>query len=545
MEQSQSLKPGSTLRQGGYRIEKILGQGGFGITYLAYDVSLDRYVAIKEFFPRDFCDRDADSSHVTLGTQSATDLVGKLRTKFLKEARNIARLDHPYIIRIHAAFEENDTAYYVMDYIEGISVSEMVKRYGAIPAPRALEYIEKIGKALDYVHSFRINHLDVKPANIMVRVSNDTPLLIDFGLSKQYDSHGSQTSATPLGISAGYAPPEQYNQNGITEFSPATDVYSLGATLYYMLSGKVPPESMTLIHEELDFPASIPEALRGPIGKAMMVSKMHRYNSVGAFIDDLLGNATNSSQGATTFAANRNVNPPVPPMPQTPPSPPVPPVPPVPPISEPPAEVPPVSEPIQKPIPKPQEESKKPSKPSHNKKESKQEDAPAPKKNNRIVLFSAIGAIVIIGIVVAAIVLSGGGDKAGDNKSQQEAKTDGQDAQEVVTVSNMDYDPELADLGVCKYTGEINAVRQPNGKGKAVWATGFAESYDGDWKDGKMDGECVYVLRNGDTFEGTFKDNFYSEGKYTIKSSGEYFIGTFKESQPDQGKWYDASGKEI
>lgn len=109
MQKSQTLKPGALLRNGTYRIERVLGQGGFGITYLATDLNLDRKVAVKEFFPKDYCDRNSDTSHVTLGTQSTGEFVDKLKAKILKEARNIAKFDNTGIIKIHAAFEENNT----------------------------------------------------------------------------------------------------------------------------------------------------------------------------------------------------------------------------------------------------------------------------------------------------------------------------------------------------------------------------------------------------------------------------------------------------
>ncbi|MCM1111333.1 MAG: hypothetical protein NC336_09000 [Clostridium sp.] len=113
-----NLSIGSTLQNGKYEIAKVLGQGGFGITYLAIHTFLDRKVAIKEFFPKDFCDRDETTSHVTLGTANTAELVSKLKAKFLKEAKNIARLNHPNIVSIQDIFEENNTAYYLMDYIE-------------------------------------------------------------------------------------------------------------------------------------------------------------------------------------------------------------------------------------------------------------------------------------------------------------------------------------------------------------------------------------------------------------------------------------------
>ena len=176
MTNTQGLSAGVLLHHGTYRIEAVLGQGGFGITYLATDMSLGRRVAVKEFFPKNYCDRDGSTSHVTFGTQGSKEFVDRLKAKFLKEARNIAKFDHPGIIKIHAAFEENNTAYYVMDYIEGRSLSEVVREDGSLSEEKALNYIRKVGAALEYIHAGRINHLDVKPANIMVRGSDDAPL---------------------------------------------------------------------------------------------------------------------------------------------------------------------------------------------------------------------------------------------------------------------------------------------------------------------------------------------------------------------------------
>lgn len=283
----QTLLSGALLNNGTFRIERVLGQGGFGITYLATDLNLQRYVAIKEFFPKDFCDRDETTSHVTLGTKNTAEFVNRLKAKFLKEARNIAKFDHPNIIRIYAAFEENNTAYYVMEYIEGESLSAMVKRSGPLPEKRALGYIEKVGEALEYVHARKINHLDVKPANIMVRMSDDTPILIDFGLSKQYDSEGNQTSTMPPGFSHGFAPMEQYNEGGVKGFSPQTDLYSLAATLYYILSGVVPLQATRRNDEELTFPDLIPQKLVAAISKAMSPGRKGRHETVGKFINDL------------------------------------------------------------------------------------------------------------------------------------------------------------------------------------------------------------------------------------------------------------------
>lgn len=282
-----SLKQGAFLRHDTYRIERILGQGGFGITYLATDLSLERYVAIKEFFPKDYCDRDESTSHITVGTSSNVELVSRLKAKFLKEARNIAKFDHPGIIKIHTAFEENNTAYYVMDYIEGRNLNEIVKSSGALSESKAVNYITQVGDALDYIHKHYVNHLDVKPANIMIRKSDDRPILIDFGLSKQYDSEGNQTSTTPTGISHGYAPLEQYRAGGVSEFSPQTDIYSLAATLFYLVSGKIPPQATDLIENEITYPSGFPNKIKPALSKAMSSARKNRFGDVSSFISAL------------------------------------------------------------------------------------------------------------------------------------------------------------------------------------------------------------------------------------------------------------------
>ena len=215
-----NILPANTTLQGGrYQIINTLGQGGFGITYLARQTGLDRKVAIKEFFMKDLCNRDETTSHISVGSSGCIEMVNRFKTKFLKEARNIARLNHQHIVRILDVFEENGTAYYVMEYAEGGSLAEKVKRCGALPESEAVRYILQVADALGYIHEQKMNHLDIKPANIMLNAKDDA-ILIDFGLSKQYDAEtGSQTSTTPVGISEGYAPMEQYKQRNKSEYT--------------------------------------------------------------------------------------------------------------------------------------------------------------------------------------------------------------------------------------------------------------------------------------------------------------------------------------
>ncbi len=175
----QTLQENTILQGGKYTIISILGQGGFGITYLGVQSGLDRKVAIKEFFIREMCERDDSTNHVTLGTEGSRETVDMYRQKFLKEARSIAQLNHPNIVRIIDVFEENGTAYYVMEYAEGGSLKDKVKEKGSLSEAVATRYIIQVAEALDYIHQRNMNHLDVKPGNIMLN-EKDEMLLIDF-----------------------------------------------------------------------------------------------------------------------------------------------------------------------------------------------------------------------------------------------------------------------------------------------------------------------------------------------------------------------------
>ena len=280
-----ALTSSFTLQGGKYQIIKTLGQGGFGITYEAEQVALHRRVAIKEFFMKDYCDRDSTTSHVTLGTsEGSKELVERFRSKFIREAQMIAGLDDPHIIKIHDIFEENGTAYYVMAFLDGGSLSDLVKKNGPLPENQAVSYIKQVGNALDYIHKQNVLHLDVKPSNILLNASGEA-VLIDFGISKHYDAEGGQTSTTPVGISKGYAPMEQYQQGNITKFSPATDIYSLGATLYFLLTGQTPPEAAEVYEEGLpEIRGYVSDCVKEAISKAMAPKRKDRPQDIASFL---------------------------------------------------------------------------------------------------------------------------------------------------------------------------------------------------------------------------------------------------------------------
>ena len=280
------LKSGVLLQGGKYRIISHLGRGGFGMTYLAEQVMAKRKVCIKEFFPKDFYKRESDTGEITLSSDGFAASMNRFKTKFIKEAQTIAALDHPNIIAVHDVFEENNTAYYIMDYVDGESLSAMVKRRGKLKEDEAVEYIIEVATALSHIHSQQIMHLDVKPGNIMVRKKDGRAILIDFGLSKHYDvASGEATSTTPVGVSHGFAPLEQYKQGGVSTFSPETDIYSLGATLYFLVVGSVPPQAADIADDGLPaLPKSLSSNVRVAIERSMSEKRRDRPHSISEFL---------------------------------------------------------------------------------------------------------------------------------------------------------------------------------------------------------------------------------------------------------------------
>lgn len=277
------LSDGTLLQGGRYKIVRFISSGGFGCTYEAEHVLLHKKVAIKEFFVKDFCNRDETTSQISVGTTSKTALVAKLKDKFIVEAQSLCVLEHPNIVHVFDVFEENGTAYYVMDYINGLSLNDIVKKEGPLNEEKALGYIKQIADALGFVHSQNRLHLDIKPGNIMVD-ENDKAVLIDFGASKQYDEVGGENTSTLVGKTPGYAPLEQMG-NDVVKFLPSTDIYALGATLYKLLTGITPPSATLLASgETLDaMPLSVSADTRNAVLQSMQINKKKRPQSMDEF----------------------------------------------------------------------------------------------------------------------------------------------------------------------------------------------------------------------------------------------------------------------
>ena len=271
------------LNAGNYRIVRFIAAGGFGCTYEAEHVLLEKRVAIKEFFMQGYCNRDADTRHVTVAAQTMHEMVDKYKRKFIGEARALSDLHHEGIVSVSNVFEENGTAYFVMDYVDGQSLAGLCKN-GPLPEKHALFYIRQVCEALVYVHDHNRLHLDLKPGNIMVKPDGRT-VLIDFGASKQYDIESGENTTTLLGYTPGYAPLEQMNRN-VQQFFPATDIYALGATLYCLLTGHTPQSPADRLNDEesLALPDGISTATRHAVERALEIRKKDRPQSVREFI---------------------------------------------------------------------------------------------------------------------------------------------------------------------------------------------------------------------------------------------------------------------
>lgn len=278
------LPLGTMLRSGTYKITRQLSSGGFGNTYVATNVEFDEVVAIKEFFMKGLNSRDGETVTVSVPANKST--FESQKEKFKKEARRLRQLRNPYIVRVHDLFEERGTVYYVMDFIDGESLSEHLNRTGKpLSEEKVRTYLPQILEALNVVHTEGFYHLDLKPGNIMLD-KQDCIHLIDFGASKQEDKDGGAKESSVVCYTAGYAPIEQNEQN-MKKFGPWTDIYALGATLYTLLTNTRPPDPTDIYedqtpdkHQTLPFPSNVSGVLREMIIWMMAFRRGDRPQSV-------------------------------------------------------------------------------------------------------------------------------------------------------------------------------------------------------------------------------------------------------------------------
>lgn len=310
MNTSSMLQVGSVLR-GIYRIEKQLASGGFGNTYMATNIEFGDQVAIKEFFVKGVTERDETTGSVSVSNITNYEKFRQQKEKFKKEARRLRQFNNPHIVSVHDLFEDNGTAYYVMDYIDGESLSERMKRTGKPLTEQEVKgLLPQILYALKTVHDEKLWHLDIKPGNIMMDKSGNA-FLIDFGASKQMDTErGGATAKTAIAYTSGYAPREQIEQN-YSKFGPWTDIYALGATLYAVLTNNHPPIPSAIDDDEspdkhiaLPFPDGVSHEMRNLVLFMMRTNRTERPQTVDVLIH-AFNTASASSQREGAGNANR------------------------------------------------------------------------------------------------------------------------------------------------------------------------------------------------------------------------------------------------
>lgn len=481
----QSLLPiGTLLQMGKYRVDKYLSSGGFGNTYVITNLQFEEQFAMKEFFMKGINERNDDNTTISVSNKTNRPQFEQQREKFKKEARRLRKLHNDHIVKVHDLFEENGTAYYVMDYIDGESLSNLIKRTGkSIKEEKALSILIQVLDALQVVHEKSIWHLDLKPANIMLD-KNGNAVLIDFGASKQMSvSDGYTSTTTAMCYTKGYAPAEQIDQK-IDNIGPWTDLYALGATLYNLLTKKEPPLISEIITgNAFDFSKNISDKTKNLILWLMTPNHEKRPSSVQEVRAYL-----NSSQEQYGMDSEVTV------------------------LS--------------------------PKKVESKKSTWKYKIPFSPKARKAFV--GVVFLTVLIGVIV------GGSRSCGNDKtlfvdidSIAEVVDSVEDIMAVEAIGYV-YDMSYkSPLGLFSYTGDVDSDNNPDSdSGEAIFADG--RFYRGPFKHGKLEGRNAYFkYDNGDTFEGEFINNAFYEGKYTIKEDGSYFIGTFKNGKPDKGTWYD------
>lgn len=300
------LRPGTVL-QGRYIVGNSLGEGGFGITYIGFDQKLRMRVAIKEYYPNGYVNRNNTISATVseLTTQDKKEFFEKGREKFTDEARVLAKFcGKPGIVAVRDLFDENNTAYIVMEYLDGITLKEYIKENGGkIPAKNALELIMPIVDSLKDIHRQNIIHRDISPDNIMI--ANGKAALLDFGAAREYADNANKSLSVML--KHGYAPPEQYGRKG--NQGPWTDIYAICATLYKCITGiTLDDASDRLMSDTVLLPSAlgieIDESVERTIMKGLSLQVCDRFKSIDELLDGFSGNMINSSSEKNTQTAN-------------------------------------------------------------------------------------------------------------------------------------------------------------------------------------------------------------------------------------------------
>lgn len=529
------LKKGVYLKDHTYKIESVLGQGTFGITYLATakvitegnlgKIEVEAKVAIKEFFMSEVNSRKEDSSDVD---GSSGSVFSNYRRKFRKEAENLSKLSHKGIVKVLDVFDENNTTYYVMEYIDGMNLDDYIREKGRIPEKEAIEIIKEVGDALSYMHSRRMLHLDLKPKNIM-RKNDGSVCLIDFGLSKQFTDGGEPESSTSIGLGTpGYAPLEQAHYKHGSNFPATLDVYALGATFFKMLTGRRVPDASAILNEGFPEEEVIGHVSGGTVRvlkHAMNPFSKDRTATINDFINALEGDMTEiaePSPGSNKTEETTNYR-----------------------------------EPEREPE-KEQEINPIYDAPNNsvNQNNSFSHNSHIPESKTKKHPKDLLTTIVIVVGTALLVVLLYWLFRAKANNAEVVSDQDSTEVSVVLnekiikTVTDMEWN---SPLGEAIYSGEITTdsidtnkvIPHGNGVAKIVSGKYEGNTYEGEFSYGNMDGRAKYTQKNGDVYVGRFKNNQYDRGRYKLKSTGQYYEGTFHNGEPEKGNWYDKNGNKM
>lgn len=597
-----------------YHVEEVLGQGGFGITYKVWAIvkignaTTKAYFAVKEHFVKGRCHRAVDGVTVEYADEAKDEVEDSLKD-FVSEGRllnSICNVKNPndpkndgwrHVVPVNEVVEANNTAYFVMEYLDGGSLRKKVPA-GGLDEQVALAFMKPICRAVAYIHRNNILHLDIKPDNIVMRrdlVNGiEEPVLIDFGVSYHFDSQGRLTTThTSLGHSEGYSPTEQYGV--VDSFQPQVDVYALGATFFYLLTGKEPPSAFNVKVDTIasQLPPTVSERTRAAIVHAMAKDADYRTPTVQRFMEELaesitlpIGFMVNNNDTRYFVAETRGIHPGY----------------------------------IEYSCVKDEKaiEGRQGTKTLqyrllelfvkgvHQRQKNASVTADGKtvptddfyrevqrsmnmtdvgerhmngeqvereifrdngttyavcdyrfrpetsvdkirKNMGKMVKPLAILAAVAACAIALFFLLKPGTDKsqkAPESTAEAEPVEAVEAVAEVAPVTDQPYTVLMGKKNEeYSYTGPVDEEQQPNGIGKAVFKNGRV--YEGPFVHGKLEGTDATFYLDGDVFEGEFRDNMFYQGRYTVKDDGSYFEGTFTNGQPDKGSWYDKNGNKL
>lgn len=278
-----NVLPCGTVLMGSFVVGSVIGKGGFGITYMAYDVKSGKVIAVKEYFPIETAFREQNGTGVMVRDRKSAEIFKHGVLKFYNEASFVANFsDNPNIVSVYQFFYENNTAYFTMEYLSGMTLKDYVIRCGTVTAGQAANIADNVANALSEAHSQNVLHRDVSPDNIML-CRNGSIKLLDFGAARQVFPEGSQLLSVIL--KPGFAPLEQYMKNG--KQGEWTDIYSLGASLFYALTKQIPEDPQSRFEDDSNMETNIyniqPD-LWNVIYRSMMIRYADRYQSTSEFI---------------------------------------------------------------------------------------------------------------------------------------------------------------------------------------------------------------------------------------------------------------------